>query len=717
MDDAAERPRGLDALMTPRTVAVIGASDDAERIGGRPLRYLRERGFAGAVYPVNPRRETVQGLPALSRIEDAPELVDLAIVAVPAPAARATLEACAASGVGAAVVFSSGFAELGEEGAAAQAAMGGIARASGMRILGPNCLGAYNAALGLYATFSTSIELQRPQPGPVGVVSQSGAYGAHIAFLARTRRVHVGLLITTGNECDVEAAECIEWMAASPQVKVIAASAEGLRDGDALVRALERARAARKPVVILKMGRSRAGAEAALSHTASLAGRDAVYDAVFRELGAHRATDTDELIDVAYAASVGVLPADQRVGLVSVSGGMGIQMADAAERCGLPLVPMPPAAQARLRARLPYASPRNPVDVTAQIFNDRALLEENLDAMLEEGGYSALVAFFTYVAGTRFMADYLVETIAGARERFPDRLLVLSVVAPHEVLARYEALGCPCFEDADRAVRAVAALAGFARAFAAAPPAAPALPPALAPPDSPLDELAALRMLAGAGLPLPPLEAARDEEQAVAAAARLGHPVALKVRSPDLAHKSDAGGVRLGLDGEAAVREAFRAILDAVSRAAPAARLDGVLVSPMAPPGVDLILGIQRDPLFGPVLLAGLGGVFVEVLGDVSLARAPVDEAAALAMLRRLKAWPLLDGARGAPPADVEAACAAMAALSRFACANAGALRSVDVNPLRVLPRGQGVRMLDALIEFDPPAAGARRTGAESGAP
>ena len=528
MSEAGDRPSGLDALMTPRSVAIIGASDDATRIGGRPLRYLLERGYRGRVYPVNPRRDTVQGLPALASIADAPGPVDLAVVAVPASAAGTALEACAACGVGAAVVFSSGFAEMGAAGAEAQAAMAAIARDSGMRIVGPNCLGVYNAGLGMYATFSTSIELQSPESGPVGVVSQSGAYGAHIAFLARARRVQVGFLITTGNECDVEVAECIEWMARSPQVKVIAASAEGLRDGDALCRALECARRNRKPVVFLKMGRSHVGAEAAMSHTASLAGSDAVYDAVFREFGVHRAQDTDELLDVAYAASFGILPADDHIGLMSVSGGMGIQMADAAERCGLPLVPMPESTQARLRERLPFASPRNPVDITAQVFNDKSLLEENLNAMLEEAGYTSVVAFFTYVAGSAFMADRLIEAMANARERFPDRLIMLCIVAGPEILARYEAQRCPCFEDADRAVRAVAALVGFTRAFHR-----PSSPPVILPaparlPADELDEAAAMALLGAAGLPVPAVESAADADAAAAAAARLGFPVALR---------------------------------------------------------------------------------------------------------------------------------------------------------------------------------------------
>jgi len=702
MSQRDERPRGLDALMAPGSIAVIGASDDATRIGGRPLRYLLDAGYAGRVYPVNPRRATVQQLPAFASLGDIGASVDLAIVAVPAAAVVATLEECAAHAVGAAVVFSSGFAEMGDDGGGVQDAMSAIARDSGMRILGPNCLGHYNAGLGVFATFSSSIELDRPAAGPVGVVSQSGAYGGHVAFLARSRGVHVGLLITTGNECDVEAAECIEWMARRDEVRVIAACAEGLRDGDALCRALATARANRKPVVFLKMGRSDAGARAAMSHTASLAGRDGVYDAVFREFGVHRARDTDEMIDVAYAASFGILPAQERLGLVSVSGGMGIQMADAAERNGVTLVPMPQHTQARLKRRLPFASPVNPVDITAQVFNDRALLDENMDAMLEEGGYTAIVAFFTYVAGVEFMAAPLRESMARARARFPDRLIVLSIVAPDDIVRGYEAVGCPCFEDPDRAVRAVAALARFARAFdaplRALPPAWPAPPLAFGGVRE-LDEQAALALLAGAGLPAPPQHPAADADEAVRAARALGCPVAMKIRSAQIAHKSDVGGVRLGLDGDTAVREAFTHMLAQVALRAPAARIDGVLLTPMAADGVDMILGVQRDALFGPVLMVGLGGVFVEVLEDVVLARAPVDEQAALAMLHRLKAWSLLDGARGRGPMDVAALCAAMVALSRFAAANRDSIESIDVNPLRVFARGHGAWMLDALVQ------------------
>ena len=700
MTEASSRPRGLDALMSPQSVAVIGASDDPTRIGGRPLRYLLDGGFEGAVHAVNPRRDRVQGLPSFASISAIEMPVDLAIVAVPAAAVLATLEECAAQGVGAAVVFSSGFAEAGDEGRPGQVAMRTIATDSGMRILGPNCLGLYNASIGLYATFSGTIELQRPSPGPVGVVSQSGAYGGHVAFLARRRGVHVGLLMTTGNECDVEAAECIEWMADRDEVAVIAACAEGLRNGDALCRALERARRRRKPVVFLKMGRSQAGAEAALSHTASLAGRDAVYDAVLAEFGAHRARDTDELLDVAYAASFRRLPVDRRVGLLSVSGGMGIQMADAAERDGLDVAPMPSATQARLKQKVPFASALNPVDMTAQVFNDPPLFWANLEAMLGEGGYGTVVVFFTYLAGLPAMVEVMREALTRARERFPDRLLVLCIIAPPEILSHYEAAGCPCFEDPDRAVHAVAALAAFSGAFDRAPRPVAFEAESAGLPTAVGNEADALQLLSRAGLSAAETRTVTSAQSAVEAAAALGYPVVLKVLSARVAHKTEVGGVRLDLEDAHAVRAAYEQILTSVRENAPGVSIDSVSVAHMAPAGVDLILGAQRDPLFGPVVIVGLGGIFVEIMDDTCLHRAPVDPATAQSMLRSLAAWPILAGARGRPRADVDAACHAIVLLSRFAATNAAVLESIDVNPLRVFPIGQGAVMLDALVQW-----------------
>ena len=688
----------LTALLHPRSIAIIGASDDPARIGGRPLAYTRDAGFAGRISPVNPRRATVQNLPAFPTIADVPEPVDTAIIAVPAPAVVETVEACAVAGVKAAVIFSAGFAETGGDGRRRQDALSAIAAASGMRIVGPNCLGVYNAETGFYGTFTTTLEAAHPVPGGVGLVSQSGAYGSHLSLLATRRRIGIRFWVTTGNECDVDVAETIGWLARHPDISVIVAYIEGVADRGRLLAALAAARERGKPVILQKVGRTAIGADAVRSHTATLAGSDAVYDGVFRQFGVHRARDAEEMLDVAYAATFGAFPATRRVGLMSISGGVGVQMADEAVACGLDVTPMSDRAQARLKAQLPYASPRNPVDITAQAFNNLDLIRSNLDVMLAEGAYDAIVAFFTFVAAAEGMVNPIREMMRDARRRHPDRLLVLSIVGPPAIVQRYEAAGCPVFEDPSRAVRAVAALARLRESFDR-PATAPAVAPATIPlPPPPIGEAAAGRIFADAGLPVIESRLCGTARDAAQAAAEFGCPVALKIASPDIAHKSDAGGVALGLDTADAVTRAFAAVIGRARSAHPDAHFDGVLVSPMVTGGVEMILGVQDDPTFGPVVMCGLGGVFVEAIEDVSFRAAPFDAAEAHRMLRELQGFPLLAGARGRPPGDVDALAAALAALSRFAAAHAGQIDSAELNPVLVRPAGQGVVALDALL-------------------
>ncbi|MCY4509622.1 MAG: acetate--CoA ligase family protein, partial [Acidobacteria bacterium] len=574
---------------------------------------------------MNPRRATVQGLPAFPTIAEVPEPVDTSIIAVPAPAVVETAEACAGAGVKAVVVFSAGFAETGDEGRRRQDALTAIAGASGMRIVGPNCLGIYNSAIGFYATFTTTLEAAHPVPGGVGLVTQSGAYGSHLSLLATRRRIGIRYFVTTGNECDVDVAETIGWLARQPDISVIVAYIEGIADRDRLLESLALARERGKPVVLQKVGRSEIGADAVRSHTATLAGSDAVYDGVFRQFGVHRARDAEEMLDVAYAATFGAFPASRRVALMSISGGVGVQMADEAVACGLDVAPMSDGAQARLKAQLPYASPRNPVDITAQAFNDLGLIRSNLDVILEENAHDAIVAFFTFVAAAEAMVEPVREILQDARHRHPDRLLVLSIVGPPDVVQHYEAAGCPVFEDPSRAVRAVAALARLAESFERPRATPPPLPPVEPLPPGPAGEAEARRILAGAGIPMVASRLCATAGQATEAAAALGFPVALKIASPEIAHKSDVGGVALDLETADAVAGAFTAVTDKARAACPRARVDGVLVSPMVRDGVEMILGVQHDPTFGPVVMCGLGGVFVEILADVSFRPAPFD--------------------------------------------------------------------------------------------
>ena len=690
----------LTALLEPSSVAIIGASDDPSRIGGRPLRYLIERGYAGGIYPVNPGRATVQGLPSFARIGDIPDPVDLAVIAVSSDKAIASLEECAAKGVRAAVVFSAGFAEIGDAGRSLQDRLTDIAAETGMRILGPNCLGIYNSAISFYATFTATLEDGLPRPVGAGLVSQSGAYGSHLSLLAIRRGIGIRYWITTGNECDVEIGECIARLAADPDVHVIIAYAEGIRDRKSLLDSLTLAREKRKPVVFMKVGRSEVGAQAATSHTAALAGSDAVYDAAFRQFGAYRVRHTEEMLDIAYACRLGILPKGPRIGFLTVSGGVGIQMADAAVAAGLDVAPMPDDAQQRLKALLPFAATRNPVDATAQVFNNPELIDAYLDIMLETSRYDAIVAFLTYVASAESMTAPVRRAIENAHAKYPDRLLVLVIVAPTEIIRGYEDAGCLVFEDPTRAVHAIAALNRI-RASLERPPLSPVAVSSVARitlPRSPIGEFDSIRLLAEAGIPMVPTRLARTPQEASDAARALGLPVALKIASPEIAHKTDVDGVRLGIDAAEAAADAFTEITDGVRRRLPEASIDGVLISPMVSGGVETILGIHRDPVFGPVAMFGLGGVLVEVLNDVSFRVAPFDEAEAERMVFELNGRAILEGTRGRPPCDIPALSAALAALSRFAAANADTIESVDLNPFLVLPEGRGAVALDALI-------------------
>jgi acyl-CoA synthetase (NDP forming) len=690
--------RPLSKLLDPKSVAVIGASDSPTRIGGRPLHYLLNGSFKGPVYPVNASRDTVQGAKAYKSILDVPGPVDAVIVAVPANVVVQTIEDCATKGVGAAVIFSSGFAEQDEQGAEWQRQLTEISNRTGIRLLGPNCLGAFNAKTGWLATFTTSVDQYPVQPGPIAIASQSGAFGSHLYTIAAKRGIRCTYWVTTGNESDVELSECIAYYAQSDEVKVIAVYAEGVRNGPGLREALELAYKNKKPVIFQKVGRSGAGAEAAASHTASLAGSDAVYDALFRQYGVFRVDSIEELLDIALACQAGAMPKGDKIGLMTISGGAGVQMADTAEACGLNVAPMPEDQQKYLKELIPFAGVRNPVDMTAQALNDLSLIKKFMESMMDEGGYDAVVAFFTVVAGYKHVSEQLIETLRDIRAKYANAPMVLSIVAPEEIVRNYEAEGYTILEDPARAVRAAAALIHFGTAFerglGKAPPALPAS--AKRAPEGTVGEAEARAILASAGVPMAGMHLAKSADEAVAAWKSIGGPVAMKIVSPEILHKTEIGGVKLGVNGAEDVAAAFDAIMAAAKKHHPKATLEGVIVSEMVSGGAETVLGVVNDPVFGPAVMFGLGGVFVEVLGDVTFRLAPFGIDEARRMINEIKGIKMLHGARGMAPADIDALSDALVKLSVFAAANADRISSIDVNPFIV--KDKGAVAVDALI-------------------
>jgi acyl-CoA synthetase (NDP forming) len=693
-------PHALDALFRPSSVAIIGASSDANRIGGRPVAFTK-RAFQGRIIPINPKGGELHGLPAFASITDAPGPVDQAIIAVPAKAALQAADECITKGVKVAVMFSSGFAETGADGRALQAELTRRCRAGGMKLLGPNSLGMFNVHAGLYSTFSSYFNPLWPRTGPVSIVSQSGAVGTYFLSLAAERGLGFSHFVATGNEADVDVAECVEWLADDPQTGVIMIYLEGCRDGARLRGALSRAAQNRKPVIAMKVGVSEQGVAAIVSHTGSLAGSDAVFDAVFAENNVHRAHSLDEAVDVVYACAGGVFPKSRRLGVVTLSGGVGIQMADAAAELDLELPRMPDAAQQKVLAMIPFAGPANPVDTTAQVVNDWTMFTTILGIVADEGAVDSVVSFLAHMGTMPGLMDRLKPAFLEVRQRFPDRVFVLCARMPREMADEFTALGFLIFEDPNRAVATVAALARLRGDFERhRAPAAVARVDGTALQAGPINEAEAKRLLAAAGVPFAPERVATTRDAAVMAAREIGFPVVLKILSADIAHKSEAGGVVLGLQDADAVASGYEIMMARVREREPKAKLEGALVARMIAGGVETVIGVKRDPVFGPVVMFGLGGVYVEVLKDVTLRLAPVDRADALEMIRNIKGFALLAGARGKLAADLDALADAIVALSRFGAAHPE-VASAEINPFIALPDG-GVAV-DALILTENP--------------
>lgn len=694
----------LHPFFHPRSVAIIGASSDPERIGGRPLRFLIEAGFAGMLYPVNTSGHAeLQGRRAYKSVTDIAEPIDHAIVAVPLPAVEQAVADCARQGVKAVQVFTAGFAEAGPEGAALQQRLVAIARGAGMRLIGPNALGLINPAIGLFATFSTLLNGLKPGAGRIGLATQSGAFGSATYGAAALRGLGLSVAVATGNEADVDVAECIAYLAQDPGTRVICTALEACRDGAALRAALLAAADAGKPVIAMKIGRSALGAAAAATHTGGLAGNDAVFDAILEECGAVRASSIDEMLDIAqYCDAAAHLPAGPRIGVVTGSGGIGVLIADEAEPLDLSLPPLPDAAKQALLDILPFAVAANPFDTTAQVTSVPQGIERTVEAMLAQGGCDTVIAYLAHagLSPQRFAGTEAALAMLAAK--YPQQQLMVVMLATPEVQQRLAAAGVVVFADASRAVRALGAAWAMRQRRAAlhrvAPPVAAATPlPAVA------TEAQAKACLAAAGLPVPSEQACATRDAAVAAANVIGYPVVGKILSADITHKTEVGGVMLNLADADAVGQAFDELLQRAAQHRPDAKLDGVLIAPMLRGGVETIAGVVIDPTFGPMLMFGLGGIATELFRDVAFASAPLTSTRAHALIDRTRARQLLAGWRGAPAADRDALVQALVKLSEFAAAHAHELAAVDINPLVV--RERGCACLDAVIERRSPVS------------
>lgn len=701
MSHATTAVHPLDRFFNPQSVAIIGASSDPAKLGGRPIRFLLEAGFAGSIYPINKRSATVQGLTAYPSLADIPGDVDQALIIVPASAALEALQDCVAKGIKTVQVLSSGFSEESDEGRLRQEEMVALAARHGVRLLGPNCLGIVSVRNRYFATFSTALEALTPQPGGISFATQSGAFGSCAYAQAIQRGLGIARIVATGNEADIDVTECIDFLASDPETKVICAAIEGCRDGNRLRRALLKAAAAGKAVILMKVGSSATGQQAAATHTGAIAGDDKIFDVVCRECGAWRAQSIEEMLDIAYVCSQLSQPANDRASIITVSGGIGVLMADDAERYGISTPAISTALQQKIRGIVPFLVGVNPLDTTAQIGAVKQGISKLAELVIQE---TDCAAHFIYLAQIpcdprRFLP--LLEDLAALRKKYPERLIVLVGPSDDEMRKQLEQQGLVIFSDPGRAVRAVAALCEVGRRRLALHPGLPnARKPGKTQPGScaatALNEMQAKRLLAQYGLPAPTELLCTTADEAAAAAAEVGYPVVAKIVSPDIQHKTEFGGVLLNLQDAEAVRHAYDTLMARAARLAGKPLIQGVLIAPLVKKGIETILGVHVDPIFGPMVMFGSGGVAVELYKDVAFASVPLSEARAEQLIHSVQASKLLAGWRGQAAHDIEALKAALLGLSAFAEDWADVLAGVDVNPFVVMD--SGAACLDAVI-------------------
>lgn len=701
--DVTERPRThrLDRLLKARSVAIIGASEKPGALGNSVLRNLERHGFAGDIYLINPKRDEIAGRPCLKSIDALPMGVDAAVLAIPGAAVLETVRSLAARDVGAAVIFSAGFAEGGEEGLAAQAEVARIAHESGMIVEGPNCLGMVNYVDGVSLTFVETPALRLGDRPGIGIVSQSGAMAVVLGTMLMAKDLGISISVSTGNEAASGVEDYVEYLLDDPNTHVIGMIVEQFRKPARFLALAAKARAAGKPIVLLHPGKSSAARESAATHTGAMAGDYEVMRTKVERAGVVLVDSLEELGDVLdMALHCGAIPAGGTA-VLTESGAFKALTLDLCEALQLPLPAMEDATAARMRAAIPDFIPvSNPMDLTAQALVDPDLYRRTLEPLLDDPAFGSVILGIIQTDETtaRLKFEPIIDAIKALKPAKPVIFAGLDEGAdvPAAYVRDLRAAGVPYFPSPDRAFRAVAQLARLAgRDFATASMAPVSVDlPAIA---GVIPEYRAKQLLAPLGVPFPRGGFATTPDEAKAVAASIGYPVVIKAQAAALSHKSDAGGVILNLADDAALVAGWDQLHANIAHHAPGMVLDGVLVEAMGQRGIELIVGARNDPEWGPIILVGFGGVQAEILQDVRLLPPDLTRAAIAAELRALKSGALLDGWRGSPALDVDAVTDIVIALGRLLAA-APSIREIDLNPVVVYPAGQGAVALDALI-------------------
>jgi len=702
-------PQNLRVLFAPRSVAVIGATNRAGSVGQAVFANVCRHGYAGVVYPVNPKAPSVMSVKAFPSVLDIPDDVDLSIIIVPSALVPAVMEECGEKGIKAAIVITAGFKELGGAGVNQEQAVLEAARQNGIRLLGPNCLGIINTdpQVSLNGSFARLM----PRPGNIALVSQSGAVGVAALEYAQGEEIGLSKFVSVGNKADLNENDFLAYLKDDPQTDVITFYLEDLADPQRffqLAREITGETGNKKPILAIKSGRTAAGARAASSHTGALAGSDEAYDALFAQCGVLRVESLEELFDYAQAFSTQPLPRGNRVAIITNAGGLGIMTTDAAVRYGLEMAEFKEETMVRLKAGLPAAAnTHNPVDVLGDGREDR--YRTALEGVLGDDNVDGVIVISTPQLMTNLAA--IAATVAEVAPAYHKPTLVCQMALGEieETLAIWSKAKLPHYHFPEEAARGLGAMARYAASIrrdryevktftdVERDKVIEVLQRVKAAGRKFVLEPEAHEIFRAYGFPVAPFAWAHSEDQAVRAAADLGYPVVLKIVSPEVIHKFDVGGVKLNLADGDAVRQAYAGILASVARAHPGAAVQGMLVQKMMPKGRETILGMTRDPHFGPLLMFGLGGTFVEVFRDVNFSLAPISEDWALKMIQGLKGFRTLTGFRGDPPADLAAIVQSLERLSQMVL-DFAELKELDINPFMVFDAGQGAAVLDARI-------------------
>ncbi len=699
----------LERFFNPRSIAIIGASRDLDTISGQPLKFLKSHGYRGKLYPVNPRYQEVAGVKCYSSIADLPEVPDLALILVNAARVADILRECGVKGVPYVIIFTSGFSEMGGEGVRLQRQLAHIAQDHGIGVIGPNCQGMINVADSVFAGFGSVFNADY-EAGTVSMVSQSGGFGFSVMNLSsKDGGLPFRQMVTTGNEIGVSTLDFIDHYVDDPKTRIIVGYIEGLKDAGRLVEVGNRALDAGKPVLMWKVGNTEQGQLAARSHTANLGGEMALYKAAFRQSGIIQVEDIQDVVDYGRAFGGGRLPGGNRLAIITISGGAGILMTDECIARGMRIPQLAPETREKLRGFVPaYGSLLNPVDVTAAIFNNTELIGQTLQAIVDDPNVDCVAMINASLQG-ELAARIGAQIVAGAARTTKPVFICWSAreeVAP-EAYAALDAARIPRYKSPVRCGRAIAALSWYAEARRRRErqreEKAPRLTSAAARHTlegrtGEVSEHIAKRILVDYGIPVTREALAPNRDGALAIARSIGYPVVLKVQSPAISHKTEAGAARLGIASDAELMAAYDEVITNARTHQRGARIEGVLVQEMAQDGVEAILGVVNDPLFGPAVMFGIGGIFAEVLRDVSFRLAPVTASVAREMVEEIAGYPVLAGVRGRPRADLDALVDAIVRLSALAVDLKDHICELDINPLFVFAEGKGVKAADALI-------------------